>query len=120
LLEKLKFFGQSADLVYPWSNRPGELRFFHAEDAKQGTLAKYIKENVSQDVEVIMTDDLPAYPGAIDLAGHGRGRHKSVNHTAKVYVDGDTTTNGIESAFSLLKRGIIGSWHRVSAKHLES
>lgn len=100
--------------------RNGELRFFHAEDAKQGTLAKYIKENVSQDVEVIMTDDLPAYPGAIDMAGHGRGRHKSVNHTAKVYVDGDITTNGIESAFSLLKRGIVGTWHKVSAKHLEA
>jgi transposase-like protein len=100
--------------------RNGELRFFHAEDAKQGTLAQYIKEHVSQDVEVIMTDDLPAYPGAIDLAGQGRQIHKTVNHTAKVYVDGDVTTNGIESAFSLLKRGIIGSWHKVSAKHLEA
>ena len=28
------------------------------------------------------------------------------------------TTNGIESAFSLLKRGIVGTWHKVSAKHL--
>jgi hypothetical protein len=36
----------------------------------------------------------------------------------RIYVDGDITTNGIESAFSLLKRGIIGSWHKVSAKHL--
>jgi hypothetical protein len=33
-------------------------------------------------------------------------------------VDGNVHTNGIESAFSLLKRGIIGSWHKVSAKHL--
>jgi transposase-like protein len=98
--------------------RNGDLRFFRAEDAKKGTLAKYIKENVSQDVEVIMTDDLPAYPNAIQLAGHGEEKHKTVNHTAKVYVDGDITTNGIESAFSLLKRGILGSWHKVSAKHL--
>ena len=37
-----------------------------------------------------------------------------------VYVDGDITTNGIESAFSLLKRGIIGSRHKVSAKHLSA
>ena len=100
--------------------RNGDLRFSHAEDAKQGTLAKYIKENVSQDVEVIMTDELPAYPGAIVQAGHKGVPHKTVNHTAKVYVDGDITTNGIESAFSLLKRGIIGSWHKVSAKHLEA
>jgi hypothetical protein len=28
------------------------------------------------------------------------------------------TTNGIEFAFSLLKRGIMGTWHRVSTKHL--
>ena len=41
-----------------------------------------------------------------------------MGHHDGVYVDGDITTNGIESAFSLLKRGIIGSWHKVSAKHL--
>ena len=97
--------------------RNGDLRFFHAEDAKLGTLAKYIRENVAGDVDVIMTDELPAYPGAIELAGHWQGKHQTVNHSAKVYVDGDITTNGIESAF-LLKRGIIGSWHKVSAKHL--
>jgi len=98
--------------------RNGELRFFHAEDAKQGTLAKYIRENVSKDVEVIMTDELPAYPGAIVKAGMKGVPHKTVNHSAEIYVDGDVTTNGIESAFSLLKRGILGSWHKVSAKHL--
>jgi transposase-like protein len=98
--------------------RGGELRFFKAEDAKSGTLAKYIKENISQDVEVIMTDDLTSYPGAIKQSGFEKGRHKSINHSAGVYVDGDITTNGIESAFSLLKRGIVGSWHKVSAKHL--
>jgi transposase-like protein len=100
--------------------RGGELRFFHAEDAKNGTLAKYIRENVSQDVHVIMTDDLRAYPKAIELAGHSRAKHQTVNHTDGIYVDGDITTNGIESAFSLLKRGIIGSWHKVSAKHLSA
>jgi transposase-like protein len=106
------------EVVVGIKQRNGELRFFHAEDAKTGTLAKYIKENVSADVEVIMTDELPAYPGAIRLAGKGGVEHQTVNHSAKVYVDGDITTNGIESAFSLLKRGIIGSWHKVSAKHL--
>jgi transposase-like protein len=106
------------EVVVGIKQRNGDLRFFHAEDAKTGTLAKYIKENVSADVEVIMTDELPAYPGAIRLAGKAGVEHQTVNHSAKVYVDGDITTNGIESAFSLLKRGIIGSWHKVSAKHL--
>jgi hypothetical protein len=33
-------------------------------------------------------------------------------------VRGDVHTNTVESAFSLLKRGVIGSWHKISAKHL--
>lgn len=98
--------------------RGGELRFFKAEDVKSGTLAKYIKENISEEVHVIMTDDFGAYPPALAKAGMPKGRHLTVNHSDGVYVDGDITTNGIESAFSLLKRGIIGSWHKVSAKHL--
>jgi len=98
--------------------RGGELRFFKAEDVKSGTLAKYIKENVSEDVDVIMTDEWSAYPGAMRKAGVSPDKHKTINHNQGVYVDGDITTNGIESAFSLLKRGIIGSWHKVSAKHL--
>src|ERR1035438_6831210 len=80
--------------------RGGELRFFKAEDCKSGTLAKYIKDNVSEDVDVIMTDDWKAYPKAIKKLGIDPDKHKSINHSAKIYVDGDITTNGIESAFS--------------------
>jgi transposase-like protein len=109
---------KAKEVVIGIKQRGGELRFFHAEDVKAGTLAKYIKENVSDDVQVIMTDDFVSYPFAMDRAGHSRSKHKTINHSAGVYVDGDITTNGIESAFSLLKRGIIGTWHKVSAKHL--
>jgi transposase-like protein len=51
-------------------------------------------------------------------AGMHKRQHETIKHKDGIYVDGDVTTNGIESAFSLLKRGILGSWHRVSAKHL--
>jgi ISXO2-like transposase domain len=47
-----------------------------------------------------------------------RKKHKAINHSKGIYVDEGITTNGIESAFSLLKRGILGSWHKVSAKYL--
>jgi transposase-like protein len=112
--------GCDKEIVFGIKQRGGELRFFHAADVKSGTLAKYIKENVSDDVHVIMTDDFMSYPNAITRAGHSRDKHKTINHSSGVYVDGDITTNGIESAFSLLKRGIVGSWHKVSAKHLEA
>jgi len=106
------------EVVIGIKQRGGALRFFKAEDVKSGTLARFIKENVSADVEVVMTDDANFYPRAFMEAGINGRKHKSINHSNGVYVDGDITTNGIESAFSLLKRGIIGSWHKVSAKHL--
>jgi transposase-like protein len=106
------------EVVVGIKQRGVELRFFHAEDVKSGTLAKYIKENVSAEAEVIMTDERPAYPGALAKAGSDSDQHKTICHHDGIYVDGDITTNGIESAFSLLKRGIVGSWHKVSAKHL--
>ena len=45
-------------------------------------------------------------------------RHESVNHTAKEYVRGNVHTNTIEGFFSLLKRGVYGTFHSVSKHHL--
>jgi transposase-like protein len=111
-------FGKSTkQIVIGIRQRGGDLRFFHAEDAKSGTLAKFIRENVSADVDVIMTDEFNAYPTAMKSLAFA-DRHKAIKHKSKVYVDGDIHTNTVENAFSLLKRGIIGTWHRISAKHL--
>src|SRR5581483_5212128 len=106
------------DIVIGIRQRGGELRFFHASDIKSGTLAKYIKENVSADVDIMVTDEMPAYPKAMISAGVHGSKHKTIRHKSKIYVDGDIHTNTVESAFSLLKRGIMGSWHKISAKHL--
>jgi transposase-like protein len=106
------------EVVVGIKQRDGELRFFHAEDVKSGTLAKYIRENISRTVDVVMTDESASYPKAMIEAGIHGTKHRTVNHSKGVYVDGDVTTNGVESAFSLFKRGIIGNFHRISAKHL--
>jgi transposase-like protein len=114
---KAGFGDSNKQVVVGIRQRGGETRFFHAADAKSGTLAQYIKENVSEDVDVIVTDEFNAYPTAMKSLALTE-RHKTIKHKAKVYVDGDIHTNTVESAFSLLKRGIIGTWHRISAKHL--
>lgn len=109
------------EIVIGIRQRGGDLRFFRAEDVKSGTIEKYVRENISTEVEVIMTDDSAIYPKALNsnpLLGDYRGKHKTVNHTSGTYVDGLIHTNTVENTFSLLKRGIIGSWHKVSAKHL--
>jgi transposase-like protein len=120
----VKYGHEQKEVVIGIRQRGGDLRFFHANDAKSGTLAKYIKENVSADVDVIVTDELAGYPSAMVKAGVQDVKHRKVNHKAKEYVRYDTdlcvSTNTVESAFSLLKRGIIGTWHKVSAKHLQA
>ncbi|MGA3055674.1 MAG: transposase [Candidatus Korobacteraceae bacterium] len=42
----------------------------------------------------------------------------AIKHRSGIYVEGDIHTNTVENAFCLLKRGTIGTWHRISAKHL--
>jgi transposase-like protein len=108
------------EVVIGIRQRNGKLRLFHSKDVKAKTLAKYIRENVSDDAEVIFTDDYPSYPSAIKKAGMSSRKHKTINHSKGIYVMGDTYTNTVENAFSLFKRGVRGTWHHISAKHLAS
>jgi len=109
---------ENKEVVFGIRKRNGDLRFFHSKDAKSGTLAAYIREHLSEDVDVICTDDAAVYPYALKKADKKGKRHETVAHSKKEYARGDIHTNYIESAFSLLKRGIKGSWHKISAKHL--
>ena len=114
---KAGYGDSNKQIVVGIRQRGGDLRFFHAEDVKSGTLAKFIEENISVDVDVIVTDELNAYPTAMKSVAL-TDRHKTIKHKSKIYVEGEIHTNTVESAFSLLKRGIVGTWHRISAKHL--
>jgi transposase-like protein len=99
--------------------RGGHLHFIKAEDVNQQTVYDIIARNVDSTVDVIMTDESKLYN--FTTTAHRNARHESVNHSADEYVryeDITVSTNTVESAFSLLKRGIIGTWHRVSTKHL--
>jgi transposase-like protein len=106
------------EIVIGLRQRGGKLRFYHVKNTKSKTLAKYLKDSVSVDVDRIITDDWIGYPKAMMKAGIHKDQHKTINHSAKVYVIGDIHTNTVENAFSLLKRGMMGTWHHLSAKHL--
>jgi hypothetical protein len=96
--------------------RGGEVRFRHVPDTKIDTISGFVKAHLSTEVERVMTDQMGVYPTV--LAPEFTGRHERVNHIIGEYVRGDVTTNSIESAFSLLKRGVIGQFHKLSGKHL--
>jgi len=96
--------------------RGGKIRLQVITHATKAVLHKFIHDNTAPDTEAIYTDELPAYWGINDADT----RHESVCHSAEEWVRGDVHTNGIENVWSLLKRSIIGSYHRVSIKHLDA
>ena len=61
------------------------------------------------------TDDHQAYAGLRDRLY----QHETVNHSASEWVRGQVHTNGIESVWAVLKRGLKGVYHHVSRKHLD-
>ncbi len=77
---------------------------------------QFIRNNTKPDTEAIYTDDWPSYRGI----GDKDTRHETVNHSAEEWVNGNVHTNTIEGAWSLLKRSIVGSYHKLSTKHLNS
>ena len=86
-----------------------------APDVKRSTLVPFITKNVARDA-IVYTDEFHSYD-RLPQAGY---RHKRIDHSAKVYVNGDAHTNTIEGFWSLVKRSISGVYHAVSPKYLQS
>lgn len=76
------------------------------------TLSSLVRKNVDTANAVLFTDEYKGYIGISTFM-----EHKTVNHQ-KWYVDGDVHTNSIESFWALLKRGVVGQYHKVSAGYL--
>src|ERR1035438_8943276 len=71
------------EIVVGVRQRDGELRFTRVGDVKAKTLYKVIHQNVSDDVEFIITDDYPAYDGA--MGSQFKDKHITINHSQKQY-----------------------------------
>lgn len=77
------------------------------------TLQQVIQDHVEPNA-VIVSDEWASYKG-ITKKGY---MHRVVNHSSGQYVNGSAHTNSIESVWALLKRGVYGTYHNVSPKHL--
>ena len=95
--------------------RGGRVRIERIPDIKRRTLHDFIRRAVKDEAEAIYTDDLRSYIGI----GDEDTRHETVNHSAEEWVIGDVHTNSIEGVWSLFKRSIVGSFHKMSAKHMD-
>jgi hypothetical protein len=74
----------------------------------------FVLETVSHKVSLIATDQSRVYDG---LGTYGYP-HGTVDHGIRQYVVGAIHTNTIEGFWSIFKRGIVGSFHKVSAKYM--
>jgi hypothetical protein len=94
--------------------RGGKVRSRHVADVTGATLRPAIVTQVDR-ASYLMTDEAPQYQKIGDeFAGHG-----TVNHSIEEYVRAFFWhTNTAEGYFSILKRGIVGTYHHVSAAHL--
>jgi transposase-like protein len=99
--------------VLAMRERGGKVVAMPVPDADMDNVHKAIFANV-QVGATLHTDEAAVYQplGGLFFT------HDTVNHTKGEFVRGDVTTNGVESVFAVLKRGLIGVYHHASAKHL--
>jgi len=96
------------------AERNGRVSASVAENGNLSTknLAELVRRNVDTQNAVLITDEFTGYIGIKRLLPH-----EKVNH-AIWYVDGFRHTNNIESFWALLKRGVVGQYHKVSPRYL--
>jgi IS1 family transposase len=83
------------------------------ENVRSSTLQSFVNEAVSEKVSLLCTDQWVGYKG-LDK----NYPHATVDHARRQYVVGAVHTQTIEGFWSIFKRGIVGSFHKVSAKYL--
>lgn len=95
--------------------RGGRVRSWHMPNVRAVNLAEAVREIVDPERSRLITDEKQWWrrPGREFAFGH-----ETVNHRNREFSCGDVTSNTIEGVFSLLKRGIYGTFHNVSKHHL--
>lgn len=105
--------GMGKEIAFSLVERGGKVRSQHVATVTSKTLRETLTVQLHEDTR-LMTDDAGQYR---HMGKHFA--HEVVNHGIGEYVRGDAHTNTIEGYFSILKRGITGTYHHVSPQHLK-
>lgn len=93
--------------------RGGRVKASVAAEATARTVYSFVRKNVAAG-STLHTDEHAAYKPLGGLYY----RHETINHGAGEYSRDGVTTNGIESVFAVMKRGLVGVYHHASPRHL--
>lgn len=105
--------GSGKAIVVGAVRRKGNVVARVIENVSSAALTRFLTEAVSRKVSLLCTDQFRGYNGLNYAYPHG-----IVNHSQGQYVVGAIHTNTIEGFWSLFKRGIMGAYHKISAKYL--
>ena len=94
--------------------RGGRVRLRHIASLTSANTRAAIRKHIATSSR-LMTDEFGIYT---TIGREFEGGHDTIRHKDGEYARGDVTTNTIESVFALLKRGIKGTFHSVTPKHL--
>ena len=101
--------------VFGMVERGGRAKTFHIPEVNRYHVIPKLQDNIAITADQLYTDEVSIYQW---MPENVKGKHEIVNHSAKEWVRGDVHTGTIDGYWGLLKRGIIGSFHQVSIKHL--
>lgn len=105
--------GKGKEIVFALVERNGRVRSQHVPSVTAKTLRPILVSQLHPKT-LLMTDDAGQYRHmSKDFT------HETVNHGIGEYVRGEAHTNTVEGYFSILKRGIVGTYHHVSPTHLK-
>ncbi|MBI4213616.1 MAG: IS1595 family transposase [Chloroflexi bacterium] len=108
--------GMDKVMVLGAMERGGMVRFKVESHRTREVLHNFIASTVDDGATTIYTDEYSGYDGI----GDENTVHETVNHGAEEWVRADVHTNTVEGVWSLFKRSIVGSYHRLSTKHMEA
>ena len=106
--------GKEKATVFGAVERGGRVRAEVVPKGDVGGIPRRVTEFIIPEA-VLFTDEYVGY----NKPGQGFRAHHRIRHQAKIYVAGDVHTQTIEGFWSLVKRGLHGTHHAVSAKHLQ-
>lgn len=106
--------GTDKEVVSGMVERKGKIKVKHSKNKniKAFDLRDLVRKNIQVNQSVLITDEFTGYSRMNEII-----KHFQINHS-KCYVNGSLHTNTIESFWAILKRGILGKYHKVSTKYL--
>jgi transposase-like protein len=96
------------------AERGGRVHLRKIKNLKPDTIAPILNRTISPNVSEIHTDGSTRYVNIVPTRKHVRGNH------AKELKTGTVSNQTIEGAFSLFKRGVVGSYHKLGEEHMDA